>query len=623
MEFIKLLLVWMLLFGVVWLFFLKKREVWSSFTAWVENCKERNIYIFLFLGTLLSQGWIPFLHTLPLSADETYTMSGAAFFAGYDWSPYMHMKKFYNFGYTMLLAPIYKLFNDPVTIYQMMLFANVIVHICIVLIVYRIARKQFKCTKCYSIAAALVASCNALVLFFRGFMYNEMPLVLVVWAVVLLLLGLTEASGKKRVVLSAVLGFVAAYAYIIHSRCVIVYAALAIVILLFLLVYRKWLVQPVSFCAVFGLCIYCEGFLIDYVKLYLYEKGQSVVLQNSVEHVVTGTWRYRSLTSLEGIRNLVAEFFSLAGAMTMETGGILTIVTVAVLYYFVKNFKKFRKGEEDKKTFVLLLFSLISLWGMVAAVALTGASNGKPRFIAYTRYFIPFIGPFLLMGLVILKKYQKFRYKWIVIWSGVLTVLVGVVYVFYAYPILYGKDIKLITSFYFFFAFARYETQLKFTKNIFIIALGLLVLFTMGMLFLYRRKQMTAICMAAVIFSGALYWRVEVQQCQTASEQRYTVTDATYQLLKEEEIAKERTIYCAGTDYYRRSLLITCYDEDIVYDLENIRIEKEGIILANSVSELSLYHPDYIYQMDSNEWAGIWDTTLKELFDEKYQICSQ
>lgn len=619
MELLKSLFIWMLLFGGIWLLLDRKKEVWTGITMQIENCRERRVYIFLFLFVILSQGWMVFLRTLPISADEAYSISGASFFAGFDWSSYMHMKKFYNFGYTMLLAPVYKLFHNPVTIYRVMLFCNIILHAFTVVIVYYIMRAKLKNSKCFSIAAAFVIACNAIVLFFRGFMYNEMPLALIIWLIILLLLELLDAAGRKRIILSAVLGGVLAYAYIIHSRCIIVYASLALLVFLFLIIYRKWLVQPVSLSAVFLTCIYFEKMLMDYVQENLYLKGLDEVMPNSVEHVVSGSWRYRSLTSLDGICDLICRFFSLAGAMTIETGGILTIVTVAVLYYLVKNFKKYRKGEENRQIFVLSVFSVISLWGMVAAIALTGASNGKFRFLAYTRYFMPFIGPFILTGLHIMKKYTSFNYKWLAVWSGILTVLVGVVYVFYVYPILNLKSMNEITSFYFFMAFARYPAQMKFSKNVFGIALGLLFLFTSGLLFLYKRKQMTAICAAVMIFSCVLMWTVEDRQCSPASERRYKVTDAAYQLLEEEEALESSKIYCAGTDYYKRSLLIMCYDDEIVYDEKDMQAGLDTVMVSNKPEYILEYEPKYIYQMDNNEWVGIWDEKWKADMDKWYQ----
>lgn len=619
MELIKLLMLWMLLFAAIWLFLGRKKEVWRRFTSHIENCRERTIYMVLFLLIIFSQGWMVFMKTVPISSDEVYTMSGAAFFAGYDWSAYMHMKKFYNFGYTMLLAPIYKILRDPVAIYRAMLFCNMILHALMVMVVYRIMRVGLKNSKCFSIAAVLVSTCNPIILFFRGFIYNEMPLCLAVWLIILLVLELIGEEGKRRIILSVLLGMVLAYTYIIHSRCIVIYAALAVVALLFFIVYKKWIAQPVSFALAFFICFCLEKRLLNYVQERLYLQDSDIAMRNSVEYVVTGEWRYQSLTTLDGIKDIFMRFFSLAGTMTIETGGILTIATVVILYYLVKNIKSFRQGKEDKRIFFLLLFSMICLWGMVAAIAITGASNGKMRFLAYTRYFMPFIGPFLLLGLSLMKQYKKLDFKWIAFWSAVLTAAVGMIYVFYMYPILLKKDMAVITSFYFFMAFAKNSSQLLFTKDVFVIALGLLVLFTMGLLFLYRKKQMIALCAAVMIFSGALFWRIEERKSWPSSERRFKITDAAYHLIQNDELSGSGRVYCAGTDYYKKSLLVKAYDKDIVYDLSGIELDHDAVMIADHPKYLLEYKPEYIYQMDNNEWIGVWDKDLSSRLAKQYQ----
>lgn len=618
MELLKYLLIGMVLLGALWILFEKKRSLWHNIIAWIENRKDFTICIILLVFILISQSWLISFRKLPFIADEVYSISGAAFFAGYDWSNYMQLHKFYNFGYTMLLAPLYKIFNDPVAIYRGMLFVNVLLFAAMFFVIYYIARKHFQLNKSTSIAVTFICSFNSIILFFKSFVYNELPLAFVTWLVVLLLLETANASGKKRLLLSAVLGAVSAYGYVIHSRCLIVFGTLAVLAVVFLFVYKKWIVQPVSFGLVFAICFYLEKKLIGYVQTQLYLKGVKEVMPNSVEHMATGTWQYRTLQSLSGIRNLISQFFSLAGAMTLETGGLLTILTVVSLYFIVKNFKRLRTGEESKEVFILSIFSSISLWGMVACVSLFGASNGKPHFLVYSRYFSPFIGPFLLLGLWILKNSKDIQFKWVTIWSGILTVIVSLVYVFYSFPVLNKTIMNGNASLYFFLAFCRYEKQTIFSKNVFIIAFLLLFVFTAILLFLYKRKQFIAFCAVALIFSTALFWRIEERQCEPASNRRYSFCDATYTLLNECDTLDDMDIYCVGTETYRKSILVSLYDQDIIYDLQNVETNDDTILLANTVESLDIYQPTYILQLDQNEWIGLWDSSIKETLEARY-----
>lgn len=608
----------MLIFAVAWLKLKKNPNIWKNVIGKVEDIDDRKMMIYIFAFVILAQAWMVFLRKLPISADEVYTMSGASFFAGFNWSSYMKVKKFYNFGYLMLFAPLYKVLDDPVAIYRAMLFGNIVVQAFMAVIVYHILRKKLNCTKCFSLAVTFVSTCNAIILFFRGFMYNEMPLAIITWLIIWLLLELIDAAKRKRIVFSAVLGAVAAYAYIVHSRCIIIYGALAVLVFLFLLVYKKWLVQPVSFATVFTACIYFEKLLINYVQTNLYLKGSEVVMQNSVKHVMAGTWRYRSLGTWDGIKDLIGNFFSLSGALTLETGGLLTIATVIVLYYIIKRFKSYRKGQVNKNVFVITIFSMISLWGMVAAVALTGASNGKFRFLLYTRYFMPFLGPFLVTGLVLLKKYVKFNYKWVAIWSGVLTIIVGVTFAFYVYPILDGRTIQEITSFQFFFAFTRYLLQSKFSRSVFIIALGILAVFTGILLFLYKRKQLTALCMVTMIFAVALTLAVEGRRTMHSSSNRFEMSDVTVEVLKNEKMLCSKEIFCLGEDRYRKSILVSAFDKEIIYDWKEVRAHNDAVMFTNRMTDLSKRNAPYIYELDNKEWIMFWDEKLCDVFEGKY-----
>lgn len=618
MRFLLLLFMGMCLLGITWLFLRKKQGGWQKITTWIENCKERNICLCLFFAMILIHGSLIFVRKLPFIADEVYSLSGAAFFAGYDWSNYMSLHKFYNFGYTMLLSPLYKIFNDPVTIYRGMLFGNALVFTALFFVVYYIARKHLQMKKMTSIAMALVCSHNSILLFFKGFVYNELPLAMITWLCVCLLLELSDSTGKKRVLLSILLGIVSAYAYLIHSRCVIIYGALAVLILLFLVAYKKWLVQPIAFGAAFGISILWESQLVQYVRANLYRAGSDVVMKNSVTGVVTNTGRFASLKASGGIFKVIKQFFSLSGTLTVETGGLLTLVTVIFLCYLWKNSKKIFKGEEKRSIFILLVFATVSFWGMIACIAVTGATNGYPRFLVYSRYFSPFIGPFLLLGLYLLKNYKEIRFKWMVLWSAVLFAIVAYIYVFFSFPILDGVNMKDNGSLYLFFPFARYGSQSTFSKNVFAIALSLLFLFTAILLFLYRKKQFIALSTVALLFSGALVWRVEQRQCTPAASRRYEASNATYELLKQHTDFADKDIYCIGSEVYRKAVLVACYDKDIQYSSDNLEPDNDTILISGKVEGIEKYQPPYIFQMDNNEWIGVWSVELKQILEQKY-----
>lgn len=614
MELVKILLLEMAVFVVCWFLLAKKTDLGNKIHIKIESLDNRVIMLAMFIFIVAFEGRYALCRKLPFVADEVYTLSGATFFAGHDWSNYMSLHKFYNYGYTMLLSPIYRLFTDPVMIYRCMLFVNVIVHALTAVVAYYVVNRQLKCNKTESALIALVSTCNAIVMFFRGFVYNELPMTLIVWLIVLLMLKLINETGSRRVIWSVVLAFITAYAYSIHSRCLVLFVTVAIVCLIYLILYKKWLVQPAAFLAVFITAIQLQKSLLSYVQTHLYQVELGKKMVNTTEQVVTSTSRYEVLTSLDGIKKIICNFFSVAGATSIETGGILTIVTVVVLYYAVKNYKQITK--EKKEYVILFLFSTIILWGMAACVALLGAGNGRYRFLLYTRYVCPFIGPFLLCGLWTIQQQTNLSFKGIVIGSGVITAIVGAVYVFYSLPILKGESMTSNASLYFFKMFTLYPKQQKFSKNVLGVALLLLLGYTCLLLVMQYKKHVVAICITVLIFSGALYTQLEKKQCIPASNRRYETADATYELLENDWGQDQGSIYCAGTENYRKAVLVMLYDKRIQYDCNQLETQDNTVVLTNRITDLENYRAPYVVQLDNSEWVGIWN-------EEMYNACRQ
>lgn len=616
MKLIEFLFLGMIFLTIAWLYVGKERGKWKLFCENIEKVSEKKIAWLIFLLALLPQVIVIFMKKIPMSADEVYTISNAAFFAGYDVSSYMSQKMFYNFGYTIFMTPLYKIFHDPVVIYRLMLAINGIIHAWMTVIAYYILHRKLQTSKIVSCAIVLVSNCNAIGLFFDGFIYSELPLSMVVWLCLLLLLELVDATGKKRMILSGLAGLVLAYSYILHSRCLILFVTMGLVVFLYLIIYKKWIVQPISFAVVFAVCMLAEQKLLQYVQTNLYLQKAGAQMKNSVSYVAGNTGR-NAITGWESIKRVILHFMSLAGAMTIQTAGILTIVTVIILYYVVRHFKKLRKGEENPSLFLMTAFSLISLWGMVACISLLGSN--KWFFLVYVRYFAPFLGPFLMSGLYLMRTDKELKFKWVFIWTGVLTFLVGLVYVFYTYPQLKGNNITKRTTSYMFLAFTRYEQHRKFSRNVIGIALILLIIFTCLILFLYKRRQMITICAIVLLFSICLYQRVQEKQCIPSSQKRYSMADATYELL-ESGLLEGKQLYCFGSGVYEKAVFNMNYDDNIEFRRSEFKSDKDAVLFSNSLEKLKQYKAAYIYQLDNNEWIGVWNEKISEMLDNTYDL---
>lgn len=574
--------------------------------AFVNRLSVWQVSLALFVSTLLLDSIHIFYKKIPFVADEVYTLSGGAFFAGYDWSSYMSVHKFYNFGYTMLLSPLFRIINDPVMLYRSLLFVNVVLEGLAIVVAYRVLRVQLGLNNTKSIAIALASACSSLILQFHTYVYNEMPLALLVWLSFAILLRLIDTKGKEKVLLSVLLGLFVGYTYIIHSRCVILFVAVAVLLISYLLVYRKWLCNPVATGVTFGAVIYGSRRLIDYVQVHLYRIGLSENMNNSVEDVVTGGTgsRYENFKSLTGIFKLIKQFLSLAGAMNIALGGLLLILTIVALYAVFRYHKDYQKDKAGKQMFVMGVFSFISFWGIVACIAIIGANNGFARFLAYSRYFTPFIGPFLLFAFVMLLKNRHLSEKALWMWTGIGSVAVALVYVFYSLPVFQGVSMKNNASLYMFMCFSLYEEQVNFSKNVIAVALAIMVAGSVLFLLLYRKRRIIPMCMMVFGFSVILFWNLEQRQNQQASDRRYEMSNGSYAVLQSGIPFNDLDVYYGGSGLYTKATVFTLYNKDVTYldDVNVLKDLEDAVLLTNQpVKYLENANTD-IYQLDDNEY---------------------
>lgn len=598
-----------------------REKVTCCMNRW-NDVSDRNISILLFLAVLCMEGIQVIYRTQPFIADEVYTLTGGMFFAGYDVSSYMSNHKLYNFGYTMLLSPLFRLIDDPVVLYRCLLGCNVILHGITIVVVYNLLRKKFGFDSVKSVAMAAVSSCSFLILQFGMYVYNETPLTFIVWMVFALLIIVMDVTGWKKYVISAMIAFLTSYAYIIHSRCMVLFVVVFLVILSYLFIYRKWIVNPIAFGVPFIAGIYGARKLVDFVKVNLYLKGLDEDLGNSVEAVAGATSRYKVFASGEGIFKLIQQFFSLAGSLNIVTGGFILIATIFGLYQFTK-FKGNLQDDKTKKLLVSGIYSIVSFWGMVACIAVSGAASGITRFLAYIRYFTPFIGPFLLFAMIALLKNMVQIKKTILYSCAALgNIIVVLVFIFYSFPKFVGTSMKDNGTLYFFLAFARYDGQTKFSKSVIGIALLIMIAGTVVFLFFFYKKRYIYMATAFVGFSILLTYNVETIQNQPAAKRRYEVNDVTWQLIKSDVLPEDIEIYYDGSERYRKTTLTTLFAEEpkCVNDMNTITDLSDAILLTNVPRRYENHDNTYVFKLDKSEFVLTQDEEVKEILLNNYEL---
>lgn len=361
-----------------------------------------------------------FTSTCVTGEDEICTIASAAYFAGYDWSEILSDTRYYGFGYSMFLAPVFILFKEPATIHHLMLFSNnVLIALCGI-IAYEILIRFFKMKK--RSMALLTAGTVVLYLplsFYGNLFLNECMLSLLVWVVLYLLLLLNEEEeGKHKNIYSVFLGAVLGYSLMVHSRSMVLIAASVGTVLAVYMITKRNMVNTAFFFPVliFGSCISQLSVKVMQRKLWLTQNGRELV--NSMEDVVMRfVENLKLLLSCQGWKLYGSEILGQIYTMAVFTYGIFIIACVEIFLFLRFFWRKNRGGRGSKTDTCKLVVILFGSFGLVmtlvssALVALQKVEEDNADGIAskmflYYRYWSIYMLVFLLLGGYFLYKYR-------------------------------------------------------------------------------------------------------------------------------------------------------------------------------------------------------------------------
>lgn len=175
--------------------------------------------------------------------DEFGTVASASYFAGYDWSAMVSEIKYYGFGYSMLMAPIYWITDNPQIIFQVMIGFNSICLGISGVICYNILKDIFEINDDkFNVIASLASVFFTCVMLNSNTVFNECALMMIEWLMVylLLLMQRRKDSGKSTLVLTIIFSLVSVYAFTVHTRIIYVLGASFIFIVFYFILKRKF-----------------------------------------------------------------------------------------------------------------------------------------------------------------------------------------------------------------------------------------------------------------------------------------------------------------------------------------------------------------------------------------------
>lgn len=382
------------------------------------------LVLYSILIFVLSLRHLPELHQLYVLHDEFGYWANAAFFAGNDWSGISTISPYYSYGYSLVIAPLFWIFENPLTVYKAALCLNAVFYVCSFLVSFVCARKLFPAIR-PGVAATicLVAAlyCNNLMQ--CGMAWSEPFIYLMYWVSCLTLICYLEKYQMRWLVL---FGVELVFLYTIHQRALgVLLAGILVAAVLFLFGRqsdssgKRTVLQAFAFVGTVAVCL-CLSIL---VKKYLQD---NLWVWDATQADIASRNDYSG--QLTKVREILTSFDTFKDFLISVAGKVFYLLAASALLIFwgakdalVRVVGSFR--EKKVTSSAIWLYFLLSTAAALGINAIFCTFMERTDGYVYGRYMEYTIGPLLLIGLVCL--YEKKERMWSLVSGGALLVISG------------------------------------------------------------------------------------------------------------------------------------------------------------------------------------------------------
>lgn len=556
---------------------------------------------------------LPFMSIqYPINTDEFSSLAVPAYYAGHDWSDIISTLSFHGYGFTILFVPIFRLLNDSIYIYKFIMAGALALRIVMALLAFHICESSFSIK--YRTSAFIALVCEAGSLKADDGMpvsaMAELPFAFVALLAALFFLKGTENSGKKKITFFGIASLFMAYGYLIHSRSIIMWFSVAVVIMLYLLVYKKIDRRILVFMVFFVVFLSLFSNIDSCIQSAVYRMDDSENLTNTVS-AVASTKINRNLNKLfspELLKTAIYTFVSLLGALTIYSGGIIWLVTAVNISALYTLWRK--KEPADRPLMVIIAYSIISFYVMNASIAMnfTGdvASGRNLRWLTYIRYCKPFGYLLVLCALICLFKgiYNKlFVGSFCLVGFHVSMLIFCTKTAKQLIDTKYGLSYSIFSRIW--YGGKEENVNDYFIKMFFICS----VLVGVSLFFWIWEKK---VCLLVVYLSYSLLISNQNYIYYAERDPGYRIiTDGTAKI-SESQILENSTLYYGGSKKYTLFLRWILYGEKLLYqpDLISINLKENSVYFTDSLADSKQMDVKYIFILDDNEYLFTSDDSI-------------
>jgi len=369
--------------------------------------------------------YIPQLNLPYVNYDEYGYWGIAAFLAGYDWSDLLsNYCAYYSFGYSLLLFPLFLIFDNTTTMYHAALFVNAILLSLLFLFIYKILKQTLKGINGKAIyLLALCLSCYPSYLV-QGYMaWTETLNLFLVW-IIIYLFYMLEFKSEKVTLIIILLSIISGYLYWVHQRNIgIVLAVLSTLLLLYL---KKQIRKKniLIFTILITTFLILNILIANYLKNNIWINPQH--FGNEYQSILNKTL---SLFANDGIKHMLYTFSGqlfYIGASSLLFGYIGLYWFVNKIYIQLSSQKqktiidKIKNIQLAPSLFIFIFLGFVFTF-IISIIFHSGKISGSG--IIYGRLNDPFIVPIAMIGIYAIFKDKVFNEKIVLIINLVFGIL--------------------------------------------------------------------------------------------------------------------------------------------------------------------------------------------------------
>lgn len=360
--------------------------------------------------------------SVPLVIDEVGTIANTAFLAGDDWSLCVQSMGgfYYKYGVSVLYLPFYLFFkNTPYFMYKAIMAFHMLIISFIPVIAYVICRKYLKINSW--IKAVFLASAStgiSSLWLYSLYSRSDAMLIFFPWIIVLILLELsvcdTSAHKIRWNILSFVLAFVTVYAFMSHSRGIILMIATLITLLFVTFAYKKNIVNYMIYLPSTVIML-----VIDTVISFYFKNG--VYGEYGTSHASIESFHFDAFMKLLTPKGITAYLQLCTGWLFNLSASSMGLVIIGGFASVIIIFTAIKKRSSSQQEMIISTFSLLCLIGTFMMGSLfffpfiydlmTGTELCRGDRMIYGRYTIGAVSPICFLALYSLTN-KKNIIKW-------------------------------------------------------------------------------------------------------------------------------------------------------------------------------------------------------------------